>query len=75
MKVSSMKIGFVLLFGVFMVSSIMAQIPENIITEASNPLESDYLDDVVPTSLMMDGKILPYSTLPTTAPISTACPA
>src|SRR5210317_478223 len=63
MKNSSMKDILLLACFVFCSAAIFAQIPENIITEASNPLESDYLDDIVETTMIFDKRILPYAQL------------
>ena len=63
MKNSSIKHIITFIAVAFCSSAIFAQIPENIVTEGSNPLESDFLDDIVESNLMLDGRILPYAQL------------
>ena len=47
-------------FFICLASSVFSQTNENIITEASDPVEEFYLDDIVERKMIYDNRVLPY---------------
>ncbi|TVR84057.1 MAG: gliding motility protein GldN [Saprospirales bacterium] len=49
------------LCGLTMITSVLAQVPEEIITEASTPMEEQFLDGVVERNIIHETYVLPYA--------------